>query len=334
MNFILSGGKIERILFYRTMSEIKNLLCLRLRPLLYLILLSSSLFLCASSMSTQNTSALVDYFKSHSIPAESVTVKDDVVTIKVNYEDHEDRTIEEKKNDLITIAQKSASEFPSSGVILIEQFIGQDKVVEMGWKTQDITDFKSGLITQDEFMKKMKMNFAFDIETKLAADVPRIPAPKAPVMASVNTSSGGGGGPAYRSGLDSGWIVVIVVFSFLFILSAVAISLLMRRRQPPAQLGSKISATLNVYYADGAQKKYLINKSRLILGRSSSCSITITDPEASARHAEIFVYKRHFYLKDLGSANGTSINGQKILECALYAGDEIRVGTTRLIFGA
>ncbi|MFC2156578.1 FHA domain-containing protein [Acidobacteriota bacterium] len=316
------------------MSEHKLFWCLISRSFLLFCLLTLSPLLSAAAVPAQDTSTIVAYFKNQAIPVESVSVKDDVITTKVDYEDHEDRSLDEKKSDLITIAKKIATEFPSSGVILVQQFIGPQKVVEMGWKTQDAVDFNSGQTTQTEFMKKMKMNFDFDIESKLKADVPRKPIPKTPVQ--VNPGGGGGGGSGYRAGgtIDTGLIIIIVVFSLLIFLSVIIITLLIKRRQPPAQPQGRISAALDIYSPDGSSKRYHLNKARITIGRSSSCSISINDPEASSRHVEIFVHEGQFFLRDSGSANGTFVNGKKTKECALYARDEIRIGTTRLIFGA
>jgi Protein of unknown function (DUF3662)/FHA domain len=68
------------------------------------------------------------------------------------------------------------------------------------------------------------------------------------------------------------------------------------------------------------------------IGRSSDCSIVLSDPNVSRRHAEIRHIGEGYSLIDLGSTNGTEVNGQRIAETALMNGDVIGVGQTKLTF--
>jgi predicted component of type VI protein secretion system len=66
----------------------------------------------------------------------------------------------------------------------------------------------------------------------------------------------------------------------------------------------------------------------VIVGRENA-PITIQDPELSRRHAAIRPADEGFEIEDLGSLNGTFVNGRKIEEVTpLEGGDIIRVGTT------
>jgi hypothetical protein len=69
-----------------------------------------------------------------------------------------------------------------------------------------------------------------------------------------------------------------------------------------------------------------------VIGRSSDCDIVVGDPNVSRRHAEIRQMGRGFSLVDLGSTNGTEVNGQRVTETSLMNGDVIGVGTTRITF--
>ncbi len=69
-----------------------------------------------------------------------------------------------------------------------------------------------------------------------------------------------------------------------------------------------------------------------VIGRSSDCDIVVGDPNVSRRHAEIRRMGRGFSLVDLGSTNGTEVNGQRVTETSLMNGDVIGVGTTRITF--
>jgi hypothetical protein len=69
-----------------------------------------------------------------------------------------------------------------------------------------------------------------------------------------------------------------------------------------------------------------------VIGRSSGCDVVVDDPNVSRRHAEIRRLGEGFSLVDLGSTNGTEVNGQRVGETSLMNGDVIGVGTTRLTF--
>jgi hypothetical protein len=69
-----------------------------------------------------------------------------------------------------------------------------------------------------------------------------------------------------------------------------------------------------------------------VIGRSSECDITLADSNVSRRHAEIRRIGDGYSLVDLGSTNGTEVNGQRIQETALMSGDVISVGTTEITF--
>jgi pSer/pThr/pTyr-binding forkhead associated (FHA) protein len=69
-----------------------------------------------------------------------------------------------------------------------------------------------------------------------------------------------------------------------------------------------------------------------ILGRKSTCSITIDDALVSREHTRIFQDGAVYYVEDLGSSNGTYLNEVQIRKTALTSGDRIRIGDTVLIF--
>jgi FHA domain/DUF1707 SHOCT-like domain len=68
---------------------------------------------------------------------------------------------------------------------------------------------------------------------------------------------------------------------------------------------------------------------RLILGRSSSCELVFADDTVSRRHAELRIVDGRWILRDLGSSNGTWVNGRRVMEVEVAAGDEVSLGHCR-----
>jgi hypothetical protein len=77
-----------------------------------------------------------------------------------------------------------------------------------------------------------------------------------------------------------------------------------------------------------------IGEQPLTVGRMPECDIPLSDPNVSRKHAEIRRQGTGFVVADLGSTNGTRVNGATIKERALNVGDEITVGATKLRFEA
>jgi pSer/pThr/pTyr-binding forkhead associated (FHA) protein len=68
------------------------------------------------------------------------------------------------------------------------------------------------------------------------------------------------------------------------------------------------------------------------LGRAQDNDVHVPDEHASRHHARIDVQQGAYVISDLGSANGTFVNNQRIQRQALRDGDEIRIGDTVLRF--
>lgn len=65
-----------------------------------------------------------------------------------------------------------------------------------------------------------------------------------------------------------------------------------------------------------------------VLGQSSSCAIKLSDPHVSRRHIALTATPTHVLLMDLGSRNGTRVNGVLVREARLYGGETIQIGRT------
>ncbi len=68
--------------------------------------------------------------------------------------------------------------------------------------------------------------------------------------------------------------------------------------------------------------------SHLVIGRTRECSLVVDDPAVSRKHFEVVASENSYKWKDLGSTNGTFINGQKMLSGELHPGDTVQIGRT------
>lgn len=69
-----------------------------------------------------------------------------------------------------------------------------------------------------------------------------------------------------------------------------------------------------------------------VIGRSVGCSVRLDDSEVSRQHAKITHTGKDFVLQDLGSANGTRVNGHILNRRTLCNGDNLQFGSTVLLF--
>jgi hypothetical protein len=82
----------------------------------------------------------------------------------------------------------------------------------------------------------------------------------------------------------------------------------------------------------GGGKRTVLSGSRVTIGRSRDCDVTLDDANVSRRHAEIRREGAAWVVADLGSTNGVKVNGHRVSEQPLSPGDEITLGLERLTF--
>ncbi len=74
-------------------------------------------------------------------------------------------------------------------------------------------------------------------------------------------------------------------------------------------------------------KTFLLEGAEIILGRDPTCTISINDAQVSRRHARLTLSSGGYILQDLGSTNGTFVNGQRVTgEHPLTVGELIALG--------
>ena len=93
-------------------------------------------------------------------------------------------------------------------------------------------------------------------------------------------------------------------------------------------------ATLLVIQGVDQGTRFDLSDRPMALGRDGSNPIRLLDNEVSRRHAEVRPADAPgtFRVVDLGSANGTFINGRAIDQAPLKTGDQLRLGQTVLLF--
>ncbi len=84
--------------------------------------------------------------------------------------------------------------------------------------------------------------------------------------------------------------------------------------------------------AGTTQRTFPLTSPLTILGRGTDCDLRLVDQGVSRHHAEIRVEDDEVVLVDLGSTNGTFVNGQPIRRVSLTDGTRVTLGRTTLVF--
>jgi hypothetical protein len=79
-------------------------------------------------------------------------------------------------------------------------------------------------------------------------------------------------------------------------------------------------------------KRYPLLTSRTVVGRGSEADITLDDPGTSRKHIEILWDGARGQVNDLGSTNGSLLNGDPFSQAALPPDSVIQIGRTRIMF--
>jgi pSer/pThr/pTyr-binding forkhead associated (FHA) protein len=80
------------------------------------------------------------------------------------------------------------------------------------------------------------------------------------------------------------------------------------------------------------QRTFPLTSPLTILGRGTDCDLRLVDQGVSRHHAEIRVEDGDVVLVDLGSTNGTFVDGQPVRRVSLRDGTRVTLGRTTLVF--
>ena len=145
-------------------------------------------------------------------------------------------------------------------------------------------------------------------------------------------------------GLRIAFIAVLYIFLFqigklmlreIQVIAANGQSFAPMRRQPQnggPDIGFVVLDPGDTVLVDGA---YLPMAGEILVGRGDACDLILDDPFVSTEHAEFAVNAGTTVLKDLGSTNGSRVNGEWVTApVTLFDGDIVQFGNVRLRYAA
>jgi hypothetical protein len=302
---------------------------------------------------------LASRFRSEGFPVERIQVKDGTVTARLAYKKDESFTLERLEKEIIPLLGKLSEHYPEAEKIALESYIEDKPVGTIECPAKKAIDFAKGQITMGELLSSARVTGSLNIEEELAAamadrtlplekDSPgnllpekvregserRVASQGARRTALSGTSSGGpsgtAGGLKPTARFPQGIFFVLITLGALCLVLVGAILAMWNKKREPRL---KAFARLDIRSRDGARKDFVIQGHRTAIGRAPGNNLVIHDPDVSGRHAAIVVSNGVFVIEDLGSTNGTYLNGRKISRERLYIGDEITVGGAQIIVG-
>jgi pSer/pThr/pTyr-binding forkhead associated (FHA) protein len=103
--------------------------------------------------------------------------------------------------------------------------------------------------------------------------------------------------------------------------------------RPGAGVAAGPQAEVTIESGPDAGHKHRSGDHALRLGRSPDNDVILRDPATSGHHARLERRGEEFWVVDLGSTNGTFVNGESIQEKQLNHGDRLTIGQNSLSFG-
>jgi pSer/pThr/pTyr-binding forkhead associated (FHA) protein len=98
------------------------------------------------------------------------------------------------------------------------------------------------------------------------------------------------------------------------------------------ELPIKQRACLEIIGFGGKRKVIELGQGQLSIGRVPDCEIQLSPTKVSRIHARVLFRNEEYHLEDLGSTNGTYVNGIKIVKCVLRNNDQIDIGGVKILF--
>jgi len=89
---------------------------------------------------------------------------------------------------------------------------------------------------------------------------------------------------------------------------------------------------LQIFLSEDNQINHDLGEEKTTVGRLADNTLQIEDASVSSHHAELFIESGKYHLLDLGSTNGTFVNGEAVTAAILNHGDEVRFGRIETVF--
>jgi transcriptional regulator with AAA-type ATPase domain len=104
---------------------------------------------------------------------------------------------------------------------------------------------------------------------------------------------------------------------------------------PLRQAGFQASSTrpsLKVLRGKANKEEIFLGREKILIGRANTNDLVLQDPKVSRTHAEVYFRDGLYYIQDLQSTNGVSVEGRRIQCLALKGGTRILLGDTEFLF--
>jgi hypothetical protein len=106
-----------------------------------------------------------------------------------------------------------------------------------------------------------------------------------------------------------------------------------REEESGSEIGGPV-AKLVLYLADGTTLDVRLTRERITIGRRADNDVCLPYPAVSGEHAAVVTILADSFLEDLGSTNGTLVNGKPVVKHFLRDRDQIDVGRQKLVYVA
>jgi len=98
------------------------------------------------------------------------------------------------------------------------------------------------------------------------------------------------------------------------------------------EIAVKQRACLEIIGFGEENKVIELGEEEVIIGRTPECGICLSIENVSRRHSRVIFRNEEYFVEDLGSTNGTYVNGIKIVKCVLRNSDQINIGRVKILF--
>lgn len=98
------------------------------------------------------------------------------------------------------------------------------------------------------------------------------------------------------------------------------------------EIPSKHRAYMEIISPRDTNEAIDLGEGAIHIGRSPKCEIQLQVKNVSRRHARVFFRNEEYHIEDLGSTNGTYVNGIRVERCILRNHDQVEIGGVRVLF--